>query len=89
MNSKRSVFSECTEVIATSLIPLHTILPEKCAFVICTVWTKMRSLASSLADGVLADTIIIPPLPPILPTKIRKESDLKKKVQSQKPFTSK
>ena len=58
MNSKRSVFSECTEVIATSLtLLLHTILPEKCAFVICTVWTKMRSLASSLADGVLADPL--------------------------------
>ena len=34
------VFSECTEAIATSLIPLETILPEKCAFIIgfsCTV----------------------------------------------------
>ena len=73
------VFAECTEVIATSLIPLHTILPEKCAFVICTVWTKMTSLAGSLADGVLTDAILIPPLPLILPTKIRKESDLQKK----------
>ena len=36
-------------MIATSLIPQHTILPEKCAFVIWTVWTKMRSLAGSAA----------------------------------------
>ena len=28
----------------------------------------MRSLAGSLADGVLADAILIPPRPPILPT---------------------
>ena len=51
-------FSECT-AIATSLIPLDTILPETCAVIIgfsCTVWTQMRYLAGSLADGVLADT---------------------------------
>ena len=53
-------------MIATSLIPLD--LPEKCAFIIgfsCTEWTKMRSLAVSLADSVLADAILIPPRPPI------------------------
>ena len=53
---------------ATSLIPLDTILPEIYAFIIgfsCTVWTKMRSLAGSLADGVLAGAILIPPRPPI------------------------
>ena len=58
INFFRRVFSECTEANATSLIPLDTILPEICAFIIgfsCTVWTKMRSLADSLADGVLAD----------------------------------
>ena len=32
----------------------------------------MRSLAGSLADGVLADTILIPPCPPKPPTNIRK-----------------
>ena len=42
----------------------------------CTVWTKIRSLAGSLADDVLADdvladdvlagAILIPPYPPIL-----------------------
>ena len=32
----------------------------------------MRSLAGSLADGVLADANLIPPRPPILPTNIRK-----------------
>ena len=30
----------------------------------------MRSLAGSLADGVLADAILIPPHPPIPPTNI-------------------
>ena len=33
--------------------------------------TKVRSLAGSLADGVLADAILIPPRPPILPANIR------------------
>ena len=36
------------------------------AFIIgfsCTVWTKTRFLAGSLADDVLADTILIPPRP--------------------------
>ena len=32
----------------------------------------MRSLAGSLADGVLADTILIPPCPLIPPTNIMK-----------------
>ena len=36
----------------------------------CTVWTKMKSLAGSLADGVLAGAILIPHCPPILPTNI-------------------
>ena len=52
----------------------RSILPEICACIIgftCTVWTKMRSLAGSLADGVLADAILIPPRPPIPPTNIR------------------
>ena len=52
----RRVFSECTETNATSLVPLDTILPEICALIIgfsSTVWTKMRLLAGSLADGVL------------------------------------
>ena len=55
-------------------LPLDTFLPEICAFIIgfsCTMWTKLRFLASSLADGVLADDILIPPCPPILPTYIR------------------
>ena len=37
------VFSECTEAVATSLIPLVTNFPEICAFIIgfsFTVWTK-------------------------------------------------
>ena len=29
---------------------------------------KMKSLAGSLTDGVLADTTLIPPYPPIPPT---------------------
>ena len=75
INFFRWVFSECTEANATSLVPLDTILPEKCAFIIgfrCTVWNKMRSLTGSLVDGVLADAILIPFRSPILPTNIRK-----------------
>ena len=47
------VFSECTEAITTSLIPLDIIFHEISAYIIgfsCTVWTKMRSLAGLLAD---------------------------------------
>ena len=57
------------EAITTSLIPLDTILPEICAFIIgfnCTVWINVRSLTGSLADGVLADAILIPPRPPMI-----------------------
>ena len=76
INFFRRVFSECTEANATSLIPLDIILPEICVFIIgfsCTVWTKMRrSLAGSLADGLLSDAILIPPRPLIPPTNIRK-----------------
>ena len=39
----------------------------------------MRSLACSLADGVLADAIIISPCPPLLPTNIRKGRGRRKK----------
>ena len=42
----------------------------------------MRSLAGSLADGVLADTIFIPPRLPILPTNIRKEGVLEKSTET-------
>ena len=38
----------------------------------------MRSLAGSLADGVLADAILIPPHPPIPPTNIRMVGVLEK-----------
>ena len=75
INFFRRVFSEYTEEVTTSLIRLDTILPEIRAFIIgfsCTVWTKMRLLAGSLADGVLADSIIIPPRPPIPTTNNRK-----------------
>ena len=56
------------------LIRLDITLSEICAFIIgfsCTVWTKMMLLASSLADGVLADAILIPPCTLISPTNIR------------------
>ena len=71
-------------MIATSLLPLpvDTILPEICAFIIgftCTVWTKMRSLAGSLADGVLADSNLSPLRPPIQPSNIRKGRGYQKK----------
>ena len=39
----------------------------------------MRSLAGSLADGVLADAILIPPRPTIPPTNIRKVRGPRKK----------
>ena len=41
------VFSEYTEAVTTSLIPIDAILPEICTFIVgfsCTAWTKMRSL---------------------------------------------
>ena len=41
----------------------------------------MRSLAGSLAYGVLADAILIPPLPPIPPTTIRKVRGLEKSTE--------
>ena len=49
-------FSEYTEAVTTSLIPLDAILPEICAIIIgfsSTVWTKIRSLTDSLTDGVV------------------------------------
>ena len=39
----------------------------------------MSSLAGCLADGVLADTILIPPRPPIPPTNIMKGGGRRKK----------
>ena len=42
----------------------------------------MRSLADSLADGVLADTILIFPRLPIPPNNIRKVKGLRKKYGS-------
>ena len=95
INFFRLVFSEYTEANATSLIPLDTIHSEKCVFIIgfsCTVWTKMRSLAGSLADGVLADTILILPRPPIPPTNIwqvRGSSKKVRKLVTLKPYISK
>ena len=68
-------FSRSILLKGTLYIPLDTILPEKCAFIVCfscTVWTKMKSLAGSLADGVLANAIVIPPRPPIPPNVIRR-----------------
>ena len=47
INFFKRAFSECTEAITISLIPLESILPEEYAFIIgfsCTVWTKMRYL---------------------------------------------
>ena len=67
---------------ATSLIPLDDILPEIYAFIdgfSSTVWTKIMSLAGSLADGALADTILIPSRPPLPSTNIRKVRGPRKK----------
>ena len=41
----------------------------------------MSSLADSLADGVLADAILIPPHPAIPPTNIRKVGVLEKSME--------
>ena len=63
-------FSEYTEAVTTSLIPIDAILPEICACIVgfsCTMWTKMRSLQ---AHCVLADAILIHPHPPVPPTTI-------------------
>ena len=41
------IFSEYTEAVTTSLIPIDAILPEICAFIVgfsCTVWAKMSTL---------------------------------------------
>ena len=49
INFFRWLFCEYTEANATSLIPLDTVLPEICSFIIgfnCIVWTKMRSSAA-------------------------------------------
>ena len=48
------VFSECTEAINISLIPLKTILPEEYALIIgfrFTLLTKMQCFDGSIADG--------------------------------------
>ena len=61
INFFRRLFSEYTEANMLHLLyHYYTIFPEKCAFIIgfsCTMWTKMRPLAGSVADGVLADAI--------------------------------
>ena len=47
INFFRRVFYEYTVAVTTSLIPIDTILPEICTFIVgysCTAWTKMRSL---------------------------------------------
>ena len=82
----------CSDHYITYTTRYHS--PEECAFIdfSCTVWTKMRSLAGSLVDGVLADSILLPPGPPIPPTNIRKVRGLRKKVRklvTQKRFTRK
>ena len=44
------VFSEYTEAVTTSLIPIDAILPEICTFIVgfsCTVWTKMMSFRAN------------------------------------------
>ena len=46
-NFFRRVFSEYTEAVTTSLIPIDAIPPEICTFFVgfsCSVCTKMRSL---------------------------------------------
>ena len=62
----RLVFLECTEAIATSLIPLVINFSEIFSFIIgfsVTVWTKMSPLLAHY--GMLADAILIFPFPTI------------------------
>ena len=73
--SSGRVFSDSTEVVAESLIPLDTILPEICSFIIgfsCTVGLKTRPSTGSLADSMLGHAILVLPLPPKQLTNIRK-----------------
>ena len=44
------VFSEYTEALTTSLIPIDAILPDICTFAVgfsCTAWSKMTSLRAN------------------------------------------
>ena len=86
INIFRRVFSEYTEAVTTSLIPIDAIPPEICAFIVgfsCTVWTIMRSLqAYWLADSVLADAVLILPHPPTPPTAIMKARGLRKSTET-------
>ena len=79
----RQVFSEYTEAsVTTSLIPIHAILAEICAFIIGY---------TSLADCVLANAILIPPRLPIPPTTIKKGRVFEKSTElvTEKLYTSK
>ena len=51
----------------------------------------MRSLTGSLADSVLADTVLIPPCKLILPTNIKKVRGCRKSTETSntKPFITK
>ena len=75
--------------VTTSLIPIDAILPEICTFIIdfgCThAWTINEVLASSLADCVLADAILIPPRP----HHYNEGKGSSKSRETEKPFTTK
>ena len=50
INFLSRIFWECTEAVATSLMPLATYFPEICAFIIgfsFTAWTKKRSFRAN------------------------------------------
>ena len=56
------------------------------------MWTKTTSMSYSLADGVLADAILIfshLPLPPTNTRKVRGPRKILQKLVIEKPFTSK
>ena len=78
INVFRRVFSMYTEANATSLIPLLPLFLRNVLLSLVisyTVWTKMRCLAGSLVDDVLADAILNFPRLLIPPTNIRKVRD--------------
>ena len=69
-------------MITKTFAPVDIILPEICAGFSHSVWTQMRSLACSLADGVLPDAILISPCTPLLPNNVYREGVVEKSTET-------
>ena len=90
----QTVFSEYTEAVTTSLVPIDAILLifVLLSLVLAVLCGLNEVLASSLADSVSIADAILPPRPPIPPTTIMKVRGLRKSTETrvtEKPFTSK